>query len=51
MLMKKFFFSMIACLFVMAYTYAQRTVSGRVTDDVGEGLPGVNVVMIIDVRC
>ncbi|MEQ6166812.1 TonB-dependent receptor [Ekhidna sp. MALMAid0563] len=43
--MKKFFFSMIACLLVMAYAQAQRTVSGRVTDDVGEGLPGVNVVI------
>ena len=43
--MKKFFFSMIACLFVLASAYAQRTVSGKVTDDAGEGLPGVNVVI------
>ena len=43
--MKKFFFSLIVCLFALAQVHAQRTVSGRVTDDVGEGLPGVNVVI------
>jgi len=43
--MKKFFFSMIVCLLVVASAHAQRTVSGKVTDDVGEGLPGVNVVI------
>ncbi|WP_424961976.1 SusC/RagA family TonB-linked outer membrane protein [Ekhidna sp.] len=43
--MKKFYFSMIACLLVMGSLHAQRSVSGRVTDDVGEGLPGVNVVI------
>ncbi|GAB4247207.1 MAG: TonB-dependent receptor [Ekhidna sp.] len=36
---------MIACLFVLAQVTAQRTVSGKVTDDSGEGLPGVNVVI------
>ncbi|WP_420575939.1 SusC/RagA family TonB-linked outer membrane protein [Ekhidna sp.] len=43
--MKKFFFSMMACLLVMAYAHAQRTVSGKVTDDTGEPLIGVNVVI------
>ncbi len=43
--MKKFFFLMMACLFVMAHAVAQRTVSGKVTDDTGEGLPGVNVLV------
>lgn len=43
--MKKFFFSMIVCLFVVTQVMAQRTVSGKVTDDLGEGLPGVNVVI------
>lgn len=36
---------MVACLFVLTIAYAQRTVSGNVTDDLGEGLPGVNVVI------
>ncbi len=45
MLMKKFFFSLIVCLLAMTQVYAQRTVSGKVTDDLGEGLPGVNVVI------
>ncbi len=45
MLMKKFFFSLILCLLAMAQIHAQRTVSGKVTDDEGEGLPGVNVVI------
>ena len=43
--MKKFFFSMIACLLVIGYSYAQRAVSGKVTDDTGEPLIGVNVVI------
>ncbi|WP_462247965.1 SusC/RagA family TonB-linked outer membrane protein [Ekhidna sp.] len=43
--MKKFFFSLIVCLFAVVQVYAQRTVSGKVTDDLGEGLPGVNVVI------
>ena len=42
--MKNFFFSMIVLLAV-AQAFAQRTVSGKVTDDTGEGLPGVNVVV------
>jgi TonB-linked SusC/RagA family outer membrane protein len=45
MLMKKFFFSLIVCLLALTQVYAQRTVSGKITDDVGEGLPGVNVVI------
>lgn len=45
MLMKKFFFSLIVCLLAITQVQAQRTVSGKVTDDVGEGLPGVNVVI------
>ncbi|MEM6830568.1 MAG: SusC/RagA family TonB-linked outer membrane protein, partial [Bacteroidota bacterium] len=43
--MKKIFFSLIVCLLAMASAIAQRTVSGKVTDDLGEGLPGVNVVI------
>lgn len=43
--MKKFFFSMIVCLLALTQVYAQRTVSGRITDDTGEGLPGVNVLI------
>ncbi|WP_420317991.1 SusC/RagA family TonB-linked outer membrane protein [Ekhidna sp.] len=43
--MKKFFFSLIVCLFAVAQVHAQRTVSGKVTDDTGEALPGVNVVI------
>lgn len=38
---------LLTALFFMAVTclIAQRTVSGKVTDDSGEGLPGVNVVI------
>jgi len=43
--MKKIFFSLIACLFAFSQVIAQRTVSGKVTDDTGGGLPGVNVVV------
>ncbi|MEO9869393.1 SusC/RagA family TonB-linked outer membrane protein [Ekhidna sp.] len=43
--MKKFYFSLIVCLLAVTQVFAQRTVSGKVTDDVGEGLPGVNVVI------
>ncbi|MEO9482145.1 MAG: TonB-dependent receptor [Ekhidna sp.] len=43
--MRKFYFSLIMCLLVLAQAFAQRTVSGKVTDDSGEGLPGVNVVI------
>ncbi len=45
MLMKKFFFSLMVCLFAVVQVHAQRTVSGKVTDDTGEALPGVNVVI------
>ncbi|WP_420575942.1 SusC/RagA family TonB-linked outer membrane protein [Ekhidna sp.] len=43
--MKKFYFSLFACLLAITQVFAQRTVSGKVTDDVGESLPGVNVVI------
>lgn len=43
--MKKFYFSLFACLLALTQVFAQRTVSGKVTDDVGESLPGVNVVI------
>ncbi|MEM7298264.1 MAG: TonB-dependent receptor, partial [Bacteroidota bacterium] len=43
--MKKFFFSLFVSLLVVANVTAQRTVSGKVTDDLGEGLPGVNVLI------
>ncbi|MEM6814152.1 MAG: SusC/RagA family TonB-linked outer membrane protein [Bacteroidota bacterium] len=43
--MKNFFFSMIVCLLVSMQTLAQKTVSGTVTDDLGDGLPGVNVLI------
>lgn len=42
--MKKIYFSLIAVLLCTSL-YAQRTVSGKVTDNNGEGLPGVNVVI------
>ena len=45
MLMKKFFFSLMVCLFALTQVYAQRYVSGKITDDTGEALPGVNVVI------
>lgn len=45
MLMKKIFFLCIASFLTITYVLAQRTVSGRITDDTGEGLPGVNVVL------
>ncbi|WP_425392623.1 SusC/RagA family TonB-linked outer membrane protein [Ekhidna sp.] len=43
--MKKFYFSLIACLLALTQVMAQRTVSGTVTDDEGVSLPGVNVVI------
>ena len=43
--MKKIYFSLIVLLLVAGQVLAQRTVSGKVTDDGGEGLPGVNVVI------
>ncbi|MCP4456437.1 MAG: SusC/RagA family TonB-linked outer membrane protein [Cytophagales bacterium] len=43
--MKKIYFSLIALLLLSGQVLAQRTVSGKVTDDSGEGLPGVNVVI------
>lgn len=45
MLMRKIFFSLIVCFLAATTVLAQRTVSGKVTDDTGEGLPGVNVVL------
>lgn len=43
--MKKFFFLMMLCLLAVAQALAQRTVTGKVTDESGEGLPGVNVLI------
>ncbi len=43
--MKKIFFLMIVCLLATSHVIAQSTVSGKVTDDSGEGLPGVNVLI------
>ena len=43
--MKKIYFSLIVLLLMTGQVLAQRTVSGKVTDDTGEGLPGVNVVI------
>ena len=43
--MKKLFFLMIVCLLAVAQALAQSTVSGKVTDESGEGLPGVNVLI------
>ncbi len=43
--MRKMYFSLIALLLISATALAQRTVSGKVTDETGEGLPGVNVVI------
>lgn len=45
MLMKKLYFSLIICLLAASQLYAQRTVSGKVTDENGESLPGVNVLV------
>ncbi len=41
-------FLLLCCTFFTVFAFgalAQRTVSGKVTDDAGEGLPGVNVVI------
>lgn len=43
--MRKIYFFLIVFLLASASALAQRTVSGRVTDESGEGLPGVNVVI------
>ena len=43
--MRKIYFSLILSFVVVAGAFAQRTVSGKVTDENGEGLPGVNVVI------
>jgi TonB-linked SusC/RagA family outer membrane protein len=43
--MKKMLPLFLALIFLSAHSWAQRTVSGRVTDDKGEGLPGVNVMI------
>ncbi len=45
MLMKKIFFSLIVSFLAITVVLAQRTVSGQITDENGEGLPGVNVVI------
>ncbi len=41
--MKKAYLVLMACLFVVTGLMAQRTVSGKVTDDDGEGIPGATV--------
>lgn len=43
--MKKLLLSLIAVLGINVLIHAQQTVSGKVTDDTGEALPGVNVVI------
>lgn len=44
--MKRILFLSMVFSFVFAFnSMAQRTVSGKVTDDTGEGLPGVNVLI------
>ena len=43
--MKKFSFSVLMCFLILAEAIGQRTVSGTVTDEEGEGLPGVNVLI------
>ncbi len=43
--MNKIYFSLIALLLMTGQVLAQRTVSGTVTDDTGEGLPGVTVAL------
>ncbi|MEP5613938.1 MAG: TonB-dependent receptor [Cyclobacteriaceae bacterium] len=43
--MKKIFFSLIVCFLSITLVMAQRTVSGKITDETGEGLPGVTVVI------
>ncbi|MEP1032725.1 SusC/RagA family TonB-linked outer membrane protein [Ekhidna sp.] len=41
--MKKAYLVLMACLFVASSLMAQRTVTGNVTDDDGEGIPGATV--------
>lgn len=41
--MKKAYLVLMVCLFAAATTMAQRTVTGKVTDDEGEGIPGATV--------
>ena len=43
--MKKILLLSFLVLFAAGFSLAQRTVSGKVTDDSGEGLPGVNVLI------
>ena len=43
--MRKIYFSLFLFFMAIASAFAQRTVSGKVTDESGEGLPGVNVVI------
>lgn len=43
--MKKAYLVLMTCLFVASSIMAQRTVTGKVTDDVGEGIPGATVLV------
>jgi len=43
--MKKIFFSLIVSFLAITFVLAQKQVSGRITDESGEGLPGVNVLI------
>ena len=43
--MKRILLLSVLVLFAVASVVAQRTVSGKVTDESGEALPGVNVLI------
>ena len=45
MLMRKIFFSLIVSFLAITCVLAQRQVSGTITDETGEGLPGVTVLI------
>ncbi|MFB6455267.1 SusC/RagA family TonB-linked outer membrane protein [Chitinophaga sp. Hz27] len=43
--MRKILFALVACLLTTVSLFAQRTISGKVTDNTGELLPGVSIVV------
>ncbi|WP_370089674.1 SusC/RagA family TonB-linked outer membrane protein [Ekhidna sp.] len=43
--MKKAYLVLMTCLLLVSSVMAQRTVTGKVTDDVGEGIPGATVLV------